>query len=233
MDHGRTASVEANVLHQFRSCGCGLGQTTPLALRRRTLSRPAFTLVEILLVLVLLVIVGSLSIPYLFGSFARSQLRNGGDLVQSALAEARLTAMETGQVQVLRCELKGRRFQLGSMLDLAANGDKSGPTATTAPTVAAPTDDGDKYSTHFDSHQLPSGVVFASGDVAPSAQLLAMLGTADQPGWTSPIVFSPDGTATDATLLLVNEGDHTVRITLRGLTGVVRVGEIDAEEATK
>jgi len=43
----------------------------------------------------------------------------------------------------------------------------------------------------------------------------------------------PDGTATDATLLLANENEQTVRVTLRGLTGAVRVGEIGAEAMPK
>ncbi len=231
MYYGQHDTARSSIaLHPVRSIGYGRVRIAPIWLRGTAAGAGGgggFTLIEVLLVLVLLVIAGSLSIPYLFGSFARSQLRNGGDVLRAALSEARLKAMESGQVQVMRCELKGRRFTLASLVDLAVAGDNAEP-----PTDASAGDDGsDRYETRLDLNQLPGGIVFASGDVAPSPQLIAILNMVEQPGWTSPIVFSPDGTATDATFVLTNENEHTLRVTLRGITGVVRVGEIDAEEA--
>jgi hypothetical protein len=42
-------------------------------------------------------------------------------------------------------------------------------------------------------------------------------------------VFYPDGTASDATVLLANPSGLTLRVTLRGLTGISRAAQIDNE----
>jgi prepilin-type N-terminal cleavage/methylation domain-containing protein len=203
---------------------------TPLP--RRRLSRRAatchptkstgrgFTLIEVLLVLVLLVVIGALAAPILTGALSRSQLRNGGDIVQAALTRTRLTAMESGQTQVFRCEMKGRRFQAGSMAELAsAGGVPVGPDVDEGP-----------HTGRLDVTRLPSGVTFGAGQFAPSQQLAAFLGQTSDATWSNPIVFSPDGTCTDATLLLVNETKQTIRVTLRGVTGTATVGEVDMED---
>ncbi|MEX2317780.1 MAG: prepilin-type N-terminal cleavage/methylation domain-containing protein [Pirellulales bacterium] len=190
------------------------------AVRDRSHKRDrGFTLIEILLVLALLVVVGALTTPILTGTLAHTKLRNGGDIVRAALARTRLAAMESGQTQVFRCEMKGRRFQIGSLAELAsANGEAP-------PAVAA-----DEVDTaRFDPKQLPGGVVFAAGQFAPSQQLVALLGQRAEASWSSPIVFQPDGTCTDATILLANEGQQTIRVTLRGVTGTVTVGDVDKE----
>ena len=48
-------------------------------------------------------------------------------------------------------------------------------------------------------------------------------------GWSPPVLFYPDGTASDASVLLSNERGLTLRVTLRGLTGIARPGEIGRE----
>jgi hypothetical protein len=47
--------------------------------------------------------------------------------------------------------------------------------------------------------------------------------------WAGPVVFNPDGTSTDATVLLINENQSTIRVTLRGMTGTVTLGEVGKE----
>jgi hypothetical protein len=47
--------------------------------------------------------------------------------------------------------------------------------------------------------------------------------------WAGPVVFYPDGTSTDATVLLMNENQNTVRVTLRGMTGTIMLGEVGKE----
>jgi hypothetical protein len=42
-------------------------------------------------------------------------------------------------------------------------------------------------------------------------------------------VFHPDGTTSDASIVLANEGGQTLRVTLRGLTGISNVGDIGSE----
>jgi len=48
--------------------------------------------------------------------------------------------------------------------------------------------------------------------------------------WSTPVLFFPDGTSTTAELTLTNQYGATVMISLRGLTGGSRLGEVSADE---
>jgi type II secretory pathway pseudopilin PulG len=181
----------------------------------------AFTLVEVLLVLVLLVMIGAISVPVMTGSFEREKVMNAGDVVRSAWSKARLTAMETGQPHVFRCELKAGRFHVVSMAEYIASGG--------APPAGEATAEDEPGSPVLDFTRLPTGVVFASGEFAPTPQLSAMTGAGADPAWSEPIVFQPDGTCSDATLLLANENNYTVRVTLRGIMATARIADIGVE----
>jgi hypothetical protein len=57
---------------------------------------------------------------------------------------------------------------------------------------------------------------------------------ADGTVWSEPILFYPDGTASDATVVLENEYRRRIELTLRGLTGVATVGELyETEEVLR
>src|SRR4029079_17864040 len=186
----------------------------------RRLSRPGFTLFEVILVLVLLVVIGALTVPVLTGSFSRGQIRNASSVVVATWTEARLKAMDSGQPYLFRCQLKGAEFQVLSLAEFAEG---------SAPPPSPPEED-DNVRLRLSKKRLPSGVSFATAEFAPSQQLIAQVGSTEG-DWSSPIVFQPDGTCSDATVLLVNESKKTVRVTLRGITGAVRVGDIGTEDA--
>src|SRR5687768_6658103 len=59
-------------------------------------SRRGLTLIELLLVLVLLVVMGSLVMPVFTGGFASVRLRRAGDQVMTRWANARARAVESG-----------------------------------------------------------------------------------------------------------------------------------------
>ena len=94
-------------------------------------------------------------------------------------------------------------------------------------------DSDDEHSAHdilrLSLSRLPDNVIFAAGDVATSAQAMAMLGSAKDGAWSEPIMFNPDGTTSDASLLLQNDQGHTIRVTLRGLTGIASASEVGNE----
>jgi prepilin-type N-terminal cleavage/methylation domain-containing protein len=205
----------------------------------RDMRRPApgrgFTLVEVVLVLTIIVVIGALMLPVMTGAFARSQLRNGGEIVRTAWAKARLAAMETGQTHLFRCQLKTRQFQIISVADLVAtSGAGTQPVGQMVnQTDNQPFDVGTvekgSSSWRLDATQLPSGIMFATGQFAPSEQMAAMFSGYISSEWAGPIVFHPDGTTTDASLLLSNPGELTIRVTLRGITGTAHLGEVDKE----
>ena len=49
-------------------------------------------------------------------------------------------------------------------------------------------------------------------------------------GWSDSICFYPDGTTSDVRLVLLNDRGNRVELTLRGLTGTVIVGDVQAPE---
>lgn len=191
----------------------------------RPVVRPnGLTLVEVILVLSLLVVIAAISVPAMNGSFSRAHLSAGADLLRDAWSRGRLTAMQSGQIQAFRFEPKGARFQLVALDQLGMPESQS----------LAP-DDGSEHSEHdilrLAPARLPDNVIFAAGDVASSAQATAMLGSSSDATWSQPIMFNPDGTTSDASLLLQNDQGQTIRVTLRGLTGIASASEVGNEVA--
>jgi hypothetical protein len=184
------------------------------------------TLVEVCLVLALLVIIAAVATPVLEGSFSRAGLQSGGDLLRGAWARTRLAAMESGVSYVFRFQPNGSQFQIITLSDLGLpGGEVIAPDGATA-------NDGE-YSIdemmRTPQNRLPEGVKFAAGDISASSQVMATLGAAGGGVWSNPILFHPDGTTSDASIVLANEGGLTLRVTLRGLTGISNLGEIGSE----
>ena len=190
-------------------------------------SRPGsgLTLVEVILVLALLVVIGAVSAPLLQGSLSRAGLHSAGDLVRGAWAKGRLAAMQNGQTCVFRYEPGGGRFQI-----FALNQIGMPETNDLAPDDPA-TEHAAVDMLRLSENRLPDGVVFAGGDVAASNQLVALLPAAAAGPWSEPILFNPDGTTSDASVLLTNSHLTTIRVTLRGLTGISNAIDVASEAA--
>jgi Tfp pilus assembly protein FimT len=175
-------------------------------------------------VLAILVIIAALAVPAMQGTFARAALHGGGDLVRGAWAKARFAAMESGQVYAFRFEPNGRRFQIVT-LDAVGLPESS---------ELAP-DDPDAQQNVADmlrvpKTSLPEGVIFAGGDVATSSQVAAALPGAVEGPWSMPVLFRPDGTTSDASITLINDRKQSIRVTLRGLTGISNATDVGDEE---
>jgi len=175
------------------------------------------------LVLALLVVVGAMTMPALEGTISRTALTGGASIVRGGMAKARLQAMQSGQTQVFRVEPKGSRYQIIAFADLSL-----------PESDALPTDDPDAEHSGYDrlrrpENRLPDGVRFVACDVAASAQAAAMLGDSKGNAWSDPILFNPDGTTSDASVLLQNDQGMTVRVILRGLTGIANAGNVGKE----
>jgi hypothetical protein len=61
---------------------------------------------------------------------------------------------------------------------------------------------------------------------------MATLPDGAEGAWSQPILFHPDGTTSDATLVLTNEEQVSIRVTLRGLTGISQTVDVDEVEET-
>ncbi len=220
---------------------------------RRVSRLSGFTLIEVVLVLSLLVVIFAVSVPYLGSSFSRANLSGAADLVRGALTRSRVAAMQSGEAQVFRCEPKGARYQIIALKELESqnNGRSSGgnDAARTSDDRQKSNDENssgrssdsssDNRSSEenspsdilrLESSHLPSDVIFADVDVTSSNLVAALYGTSSDDSWSDPIVFHPDGTSADASILLQNDREQTIRINLRGLTGIATAGDIGKEE---
>ncbi|HEX5470291.1 MAG TPA: hypothetical protein VFW73_00300 [Lacipirellulaceae bacterium] len=190
---------------------------------KRPVRRGGFTLFEVCLVLALILVLGSLAIPMLSGSFKRQALTSGADLLRAGCSRARLQAIKSGQMYVMRVQPKGSVFQILTLDQLALPENQE-----------LPADDPDAEHSAYDmlrlsQNRLPDGVIFGDLKVSDSNLLTATIGSTEGGPWSSPILFRPDGTTSDASVLLVNEPGQTIRVTLRGLTGSSDVGDVGRE----
>ena len=79
--------------------------------------RRAFTLIEILIVLVILVFIASLGVPLLRGTLAQQQLRYSADRIRGEWLDARVRAMEDGQIFAMRAQIGGSLLVVDRVLD--------------------------------------------------------------------------------------------------------------------
>jgi prepilin-type N-terminal cleavage/methylation domain-containing protein len=198
--------------------------------------RRAFTLIEILLVLAVLVAIAAVSAPALRGTMRRQKLQSAADAVRADLTRAHVQAMKTGRVQVFRAEIGGRKYKLEPYIggddaieSIAGAQDTSGKVYGTGvfdPSAAV-----------VKERELPEGTTFIEGDTITASRSAAIEAELYELGqdaaWSEPILFYPDGTCSDAHVVVGNEQQVGLRLDLRGMTGVVTLGEIAAVDALK
>ena len=189
--------------------------------------REAFTLVEVLLVLSLIVILASLVYPSLDRPMATQSLRSGVDDVRTSWVRARIAAMNTGHTFVFRYAPGAGHYVVECQIapELAADLEISG-LGSTGGIVQDPT------TQYTEDRNLPDNVQFAGGQsaadsraqVAASTETTTAATAADaQLNWADPILFYPDGQTSTAILRVQNQYGRMIELSLRGLTGVATV----------
>jgi prepilin-type N-terminal cleavage/methylation domain-containing protein len=179
-------------------------------------ARHGFTLVEIMLVLVLLVVIASLTMPIFEGGFASVRLKRSTDQVLAAWSEARAQAIDSGQMYQFR-------FQPETGVYRTERWYPEDVLPAVQETAEMPVD-----------VALPDQIVFVEGDVEEfdpiAGEIVMPMGQGGMDGWSSPILFFPDGSTSTASVLLRNDRQVFQRATLRALTGVGRASELLTEE---
>lgn len=182
-----------------------------------------FTLFELLLVLAIMTLVIGFTWPSLDRLFAHHQLRQSVDLLSARLAFGRVCALETGLAYQFRYEPGGRRFLLvpfDKEFDVAEGSDEKA---------------GGKHRARRVVGMLPAVCRFEGGDsfsdkggAIPDEWLSGLPDAGDYSGalWSGPVLFHPDGTATNFEVVVRGRRDEQVRLTLRGLTSGVTVAPV-------
>jgi prepilin-type N-terminal cleavage/methylation domain-containing protein len=186
--------------------------------RRR---RQGLTLVEVLLVLSLLVVLASVAWPALDRPLDNRRLHHAADVLRTEWARARNQAIATGQMVRFQCTLGERNYSI------TREEDSSSTTSIAVPQVEPLTESTDSES----GPMLPKGITFLSVevnqedqedplDVALNDDLLSAQSTSE-----TPLFFYPDGSTSTGRVVLQNEHDRCIDVSLRGLTGVATVGD--------
>jgi Tfp pilus assembly protein FimT len=208
-----------------------------------------------MLTLCLLVIISAMAWPQLEKTFSGQRLRKAADIVRTQWSKARVEAMRTSSIRVFRYEISGNRYRIdmlstdpvalltGTTADPASN--NAAQSANANNTGSPQTGGGLNPMAPFFEQILPKDITFvssqtgldptaaaasnstpATGDassVDPSvANNVPSVGT----GWSEPIFFYPDGTTSDTKLLLANKEGRTIELLLRGITGMVKIGDV-------
>jgi len=169
---------------------------------RRT-TRPAYTVMEILVVLAILVILGGVLSQTFDGFHSNTRQKAAADTIRARLADARSKAMEQGTWYRLALHSDGTRIRLAP----------DGPDFATLTPDDPPALDSRVTEDKLDP--ATAELQFDSDDPHPQ--------NAD--GWTTIATVGPYGTCKeDAATVVVKEKDfQPILIRVRGVTGTARV----------
>lgn len=205
-------------------------QNPPSSASGRNL-RCGFTLLELLLVLTILVIIGSMAVPAFDRIMERQRLRSAADEMRLEWDSARIAAMRTGQAQVFRCELGTNGYSIEPLIlhdDVNNIGEGatmlSGGVAVETASSAFGMTTAAAANTSELAKKLEESLKFSNCVVAGDLRAFSMA----QSGETAAVniqtvnqavIFYPDGTTSTAELILQNERGDTAGVQIRGLTG--------------
>jgi prepilin-type N-terminal cleavage/methylation domain-containing protein len=200
--------------------------TLTASLPARHERRRGFTLVEVLVVMAILVLIAAIALPLIRKPLVRREVQSAADSVRTKMFHARIGAMRSRHVYTFQ-------YQPGSGSYRVSPQDQ--------PSAAQPTDDATNTGqedpvTADGEHQpsedgsLPDGIHFLADDSPdPDAgeqtpPMIAQNGDGGN-GWSEPIFFYPDGTTSDARLIVASGRGYAIHVRLRGVTGNVVVGK--------
>jgi prepilin-type N-terminal cleavage/methylation domain-containing protein len=187
--------------------------------------RRAYTLMELLLVLAIIVIASAAVAPSFRGVMRSTALKSAANEVRAALTKAHVLAMKSGRTQMFQYELGGSKYKIepyiaGDDEIESVEGDPTGAFAgSTTSQQPAP------------EKTLPEGIKFTAGDFAIESRAERIereVGTTSSGGATfsRPILFFTDGSSVDAFVVIGNEHNSGIRIDLRGMTATLKVSDV-------
>lgn len=184
--------------------------------------RKAFTLLELMLVISILVVMAALATPSIQRTFSRQALQKGADRVRVSMGQARVRAIRTGEEHALFYSPRGSWFNVAPFSAFAEQKRLAGRRLQQV---------SEGTVSNFEEDLLPRGIRFFSGQTLVDSRSAAVLADgADSDEAVAMILFYPDGTSQDARLLFENEEHLLVQLELRGLTGLARTVRVENPE---
>jgi type II secretory pathway pseudopilin PulG len=187
-------------------------------------ARRAYTLLEMMLLLVIIVMLAALAYPSLDSMYGDFKVSSAADQVRAAWAEGRAQAINEGRAYRFAVIPGKGNYRLApdSNEFWGGNGATSAnPTSTDQPVIL--------------EKALPKGVRLvvadpsgASPDLTPTDDTVAPAGSVDPSQYQSVVTFLPDGTSReDVQMVFSSRGVRPLVLSLRGITGAVSVRPLE------
>jgi len=176
-------------------------------------TRKGFTLLEIGLVLMILVIVSAIALPMFASTLQQERLRKATESIGADWTRTRSIAMQTGETQLWACKLGTGQFSV-SAANPDINADTGGGSSAT-----------DLLSQNM-TKTLPTDVVISQAMISESDTIMSMsLSSETSESGVATMFFYPDGTCSAARLTLNRQDDSStsMSVMINGLAGTVRV----------
>ncbi|MEO1526625.1 MAG: prepilin-type N-terminal cleavage/methylation domain-containing protein [Planctomycetota bacterium] len=201
--------------------------------------RRAFTLLELLLVMALLALIASLTMPQIAWLLGDQRLVRGGNLLREEMMRARIEAMRGGRIMVVEAQVDTSNIRVRPYFSLADSVNAIDQTGSQAALlsgaeqaqIAPVTVDQDQQEESERTIELPEDVSVANVAVVSSVRALEIEQATlenQAEGYGQPILFYPDGTTSTAAIVLTHEVHGRLSVKLRGITGDVSLGELGA-----
>lgn len=175
-------------------------------------SRRGFTLLELILVIGILVAISAIALPTVTRSFSSQSLLKAADRVRVSMGQARVRAIQTGQIHAVGY-VPGRSWiDIASLEQLPTIANRAGRRLQ---------EQRRGITSNYDDDLLPGRVIFVAGQTVVDARAADVVPTDTSQLRT--VLFYPDGTSQDARLTLQNEDGRLIDVALRGLTGIASV----------
>lgn len=182
--------------------------------RKPDSSRSGYTLIEIMLAVMVLIVLTSMAASPLMNSWRDTQTGSATEEVRALLAGTRILALDRDETWQFVYEPGGNHYLRVPLS--AATEDASNEKAN--------------QGKHSDT--LPVTITFGESGSGTGANIssdlltgLADAGELSGVAWSSPILFFSDGTSSDAKFEIVDEYGNARTILVRDLTGGVTVRE--------
>lgn len=189
-----------------------------MQLSMRVCSRKAFTLLEILLVVALIVALVAFSYPAIQTMYRHVRVEAGVDDIKTAMIQARLHAIEQGRPYRVAIVPGSWNVRVAPELPEFWDGSDS-----------ASFSEDENTQPYVEESEAPDGVYFSlltgtgqnetltTGQVVEDQQLSSQISSSE---WKTAAVFFPDGTAHEDVKIYVSyKGSFSMILKLRALTG--------------
>ncbi len=181
-----------------------------------------FSLFELMIVMAIIITITAMAAPNLMERVKNGRVQEAAEGVREVIANARRYAIDSGVDYHLRFEVNGQ----------AVAAIPAEPSPTLSNVFSSDRKD---TRTQLEALILDDKMFIRAmkGDNPGAEQLdpkyfatLDEAGDLAQRTWSSPVLFRFDGTAEDRTFRVMDADRRTAVVTIRGLTGAVRIGPV-------